>query len=335
MKIAMYDMEPWERETFQPLEAEHDIAYVEDELTTDTAGDHTDAEILSTFIYSDLSEDVLTRFPDLKLIVVRSTGVDHVATDWCERNGVAVANVPAYGENTVAEHTFAMLLAISHRMVDAVDRTRRGDFSNHGLQGFDLAGKTIGIIGTGNIGLHTCRMAKGFGMDVIAFDIRKNEDAARDIGFRYAEMDEVLARADVVSLHVPGSPKTRDLIGREQFARMKDGVVLLNTARGTVVNIEALSEALLSGKVRAAGLDVLPEEPTIREEAETLRTVFTKEHDMTKLLAGHALLRLNNVIITPHNAFNTREAVQRILDTTRENIEGFIAGTPKNVVAGG
>ncbi|EKV32293.1 D-lactate dehydrogenase [Caenispirillum salinarum AK4] len=334
MKIVVYDVETWERESFKPLEADHDVVYREDSLSADTVGENADADIVSGFIYSDFSADTLSKMENLKLVVTRSTGVDHVATDWCDENGVKVAYVPGYGENTVAEHTFALLLAVSHRLIEAADRTRKGDFTNQGLTGFDLCGKTIGIIGTGNIGVHTCRIAKGFGMEVLAFDIQKNEDAARDIGFEYCAMEDLLQRSDVVSLHVPGTPKTKDLIGKEQFDRMKDGVVLINTARGTVVNAEALSEALLSGKVAGAGLDVLPEEPVIREEAETLRSVFTQEHDLSKLLAGHALLRLNNVVITPHNAFNTREAVQRILDTTRENIEGFIAGKPQNLANG-
>ncbi|TVR81817.1 MAG: hydroxyacid dehydrogenase [Rhodospirillales bacterium] len=332
MRIAAFEMEPWECESFESLFEKHDVRFEDGPLTAETAADQADAEVISTFIYSDLSAPVLERFQNLKLIATRSTGFDHIDTEYCSEHGIKIANVPTYGENTVAEHVFALLLAISHHLIEAADRTRRGDFSQKGLCGFDLMGKTLGVIGTGNIGLHAIRIAKGFGMDVVAFDIKKNEAAARDIRFAYLDMEEVLARGDVITLHVPGSPKTAGLIGKAQFDAMKDGAVLINTARGPVVDIRAMLEALASGRLAAAGLDVLPEEPLIREEAELLRSAFKEKHNMETLLADHILLRLKNVIITPHSAFNTKEAVRRILDTTRDNIEFFVAENPQNLV---
>jgi len=333
MKIVILEVEPWERETFGDLARDHDVAFEDDILTAEAAERHKDAEVVSTFIYSRLDRSVLEKLRGLKLIATRSTGFDHIDTDYCRERGIRVANVPTYGENTVAEHVFALLLAISHRLIEAADRTRRGDFSQTGLQGFDLQGRTLGIVGTGSIGRHTARIARGFGMDVLAFDVQPQEDAARDIGFRYVGMDELLANSDVVSLHVPGSPKTKHLIADDRFAQMKRGAVLINTARGPVVDVHALLRALADGRVAAAGLDVLPEEPVIREEAELLRSMFTREHNLETLLADHVLLRLRNVVITPHSAFNTREAVQRILDTTRDNITAFVTGQERNVVA--
>jgi D-lactate dehydrogenase len=170
-------------------------------------------------------------------------------------------------------------------------------------------------------------------MDVLAFDVRPDQDAAAALGFRYAGLQEVLASSDVVTLHVPGNEKTRHMISYEQFDRMKDGVVLINTSRGQVIHNRALVRALAEGKVAAAGLDVLPEEPVIREEAELLRSVYQREHNMENLLADHVLLRVRNVIVTPHSAFKTREAIQRILDTTVDNIRAFIDGEPSNAVA--
>jgi len=146
-------------------------------------------------------------------------------------------------------------------------------------------------------------------------------------------MEEVLANADIVTLHVPANPKTHHLISTEQFEQMQDGVILINTSRGAVLDVDALVAALAEGKVAAAGLDVLPEEPVMREEAELLRSVYHKEHNLETLLADHVLLRLRNVYITPHSAFNTREAVQRILETTVGNIEAFIQDEPQNIVA--
>ncbi len=332
MKIAIFEVEAWERATFADLEDEHEVVYHEETLSAGNAADVADAEILSAFIYSEMDRSVLDKFERLKLIATRSTGFDHIAMEHCNEHGIKVANVPTYGENTVAEHVFALLGAISHNIVDAADRTRRGDFSQQGLQGFDLKGKTIGVIGTGHIGAHAAKIARGYDMDVVAFDVNPKDEIAEEIGFRYAGMDELLATADIVTLHVPGSEKTKHLISDAEFDRMKDGVVLINTARGSVVDVDALLRALGSGKVRAAGLDVLPEEPTVREEAELLRSWFDRKHNLDTLLADHILLRLKNVIITPHSAFNTREAVQRILDTTHENIAGFARGAPVNIV---
>lgn len=332
MKIALFEVEDWERGAFAELEADHEVLFHHEALDVDTIGEAADADVISTFIYSKLNRSVLEQCKNLKLITTRSTGFDHVDVDYCKERNISIANVPVYGENTVAEHVFALLGAISHHLVEAVDRTRRGDFSQQGLTGFDLQGKTIGIVGTGNIGRIAARIARGYDMNVLAFDVAPDEDAARELGFQYVDMDDLLARSDIVTLHMPGNEKTKDLISGDEFAKMKDGVVLINTARGSIVNVQALLRALSTGKVRAAGLDVLPEEPVIREEAEVLRSYFHKEHNLDTLLANHILLRMKNVIITPHSAFNTREAVQRILDTTHENIVAFARGEPLNIV---
>jgi D-lactate dehydrogenase len=333
MKIVIFEIEPWEREAFEDLQIEHDIVFESSKLNAETALKHPDAEIISTFVYSSLDAEVLQKLPQLKMIATRSTGFDHIHLETCAEHGIKVTNVPSYGEATVAEHVFALLLAISHHLIDAVNRTRRGDFSQVGLRGFDLIGRTLGIIGTGHIGRHAARIARGFGMDVIAYDIEPDEAAAREIGFRYRDFDEVLRRADVVSLHVPATEATRHMIAAREFELMKDGAILINTARGSIVDVRSLIGALSTGRIAAAGLDVLPEEPVIREEAELLRSAFSHEHDLESLLADHILLRLRNVLITPHSAFNTREAVHRILDTTRANIDAFIAARPQNLVS--
>ncbi|MFP4120264.1 hydroxyacid dehydrogenase [Coleofasciculus sp.] len=333
MKIIAFNVEDWERDIFQKLSPFHQVECVNQSLTTDNVSHYADADIISTFIYSDLSADVLKQFNNLQMIATRSTGFDHIDTDYCQEHGIKVCNVPTYGENTVAEHVFALLLALSHNLIEATDRTRKGDFSQVGLQGFDLRGKTLGVVGTGNIGECVIEIAKGFRMEVVAFDVKPKEELASRLGFRYAEMKEVLSSADVVTLHVPANPKTHHLISTEQFDAMKEGVILINTSRGSIVDINALLQALAEGKVAAAGLDVLPEEPVMREEAELLRSVYGKQHDLETLLADHVLLRLRNVIVTPHSAFNTKEAVQRIIDTTVENIVTFADGNPQNVVA--
>jgi D-lactate dehydrogenase len=333
MKIVVFESEPRETSVFDRLKPDHDVTLVEESLRAANVGYYADAEIISTFIYSKLGRDVLDQLPSLRLIATRSTGFEHIDLFYCAERGITVCNVPTYGENTVAEHVFALLLAVSHRLLEAVDKARRGPFSPKGLEGFDLQGKTLGVIGTGNIGWHVIRIAKGFGMKVVAFDVRRDPDLAETLGFRYASFDELLTGADVITLHAPATPDTQDMLSDSAFARMKHGVIVINTARGSLIDSGALIQALHSGKVAGAGLDVLPDEPLIREEAELIGGIFRDQHDLRDLVANHVLLRMPNVVVTPHSAFNTREAVARIVETTVANISAFIDGRPQNVVA--
>jgi D-lactate dehydrogenase len=334
MKIVVFEAEPREAPVFEELRDQHELVFVDSPLRNENVAQHADAEVVSTFIYSELDRGVLEKLPSLKLIATRSTGFDHIDTDYCRARGITVSNVPSYGENTVAEHVFALLLAISHRLPEAIDRAQRGHFSPEGLQGFDLAGKTIGVVGTGNIGRHVIRIANGFQMDVVAFDVRLDPTLAGALGFRYVDLEDLFAVSDVITLHVPSLPEIRHILSSRAFARMKDGVVVINTARGDLIDTRALIQALTSGKVAAAGLDVLPDEPLIREEAELICSFFCDQRDLRNLVANHVLLRMRNVIVTPHSAFNTREAVARIVETTVENIGAYLAGAARNVVAG-
>jgi D-lactate dehydrogenase len=333
MRIAVFEIEPREAPIFERLGSPHDVRLVREALQVGNADAFSEAEAISTFIYSKLDRSVLERLLSLKLIATRSTGFDHIDTAYCDQHGITVCNVPTYGDNTVAEHVFALLLALSHRLIEAVERARTGHFSPEGLQGFDLEGKTIGVIGAGNIGRHVIRIAKGFGMEVVAFDMRPEEAFAEALGFRYVSFEELLSASDVITLHVPSSPQTHHLLSSDAFASMKEGVVIINTARGEVIDTRALIQGLTSGKVAGAGLDVLPDEPLIREEAELICSIYCDQHDLRNLVADHVLLRLRNVVVTPHSAFNTREAVARIVETTVANIEAFARGEPQNVVS--
>jgi D-lactate dehydrogenase len=334
VKIVVFEAEHREVAAFEALAGSHELAVTEKPLRSDNAAEFADADVVSTFVYSAPDRPALEQLLQLKLVATRSTGFDHIDTAYCAAHRVTVSNVPSYGENTVAEHVFALLLALSHRLPEAIERAQRGHFSPEGLQGFDLAGKVLGVIGTGSIGRHVVRIAKGFGMEVVAVDIVEDARFARSADFRYVALDELWRLADVITLHVPSLPETRRLLSPQAFARMKDGVVIINTARGDLIDTRALIQALTSGKVAAAGLDVLPDEPMIREEAELICSFFCDQYDLRNLVANHVLLRMPNVIVTPHSAFNTREAVDRIVSTTVENIRGFLAGTPQNVVAG-
>lgn len=335
MKVVGFELEDWEKDTFKRLEDKNELVLTEKAVSEKLDSQYQDADIISTFIYSDLGEKGLEQFRNLKFIATRSTGFDHIDLGYCRKNKIAISNVPRYGQNTVAEHTFALIHAISRHIPEAVDRTRRGNFSQDGLQGFDLKGKTLGVIGTGDIGINVIRIAIGYEMKLLAFDVRPDWRAASRLGFSYTDMDNLLSESDIITLHVPGIKNTRDLISGPQFERMKRGVILINTARGFVVNIQALLKAISEGKVAAAGLDVLPDEPIIREEAELLRYAYTNKKNLQTLYADHMLTHLPNVIITPHIAFNTREAVERLLNTSVDNILSFIQGRPQNLVGKG
>ncbi|MDT8271747.1 MAG: hydroxyacid dehydrogenase [Desulfomonilia bacterium] len=332
MKITIFETEPWEQDIYRKLGADHEVVFLTESLGQQNAGDHRDTDIVSTFIYSSLDEAVLKQLPSLKLIATRSTGYDHIDIEYCSEHDIQIANVPSYGTCPVAEHVFGLILVISHNLNEAINRTRRGEFSLAGLKGFDLHGRVLGVVGTGSIGTCVIRIARGFGMEVHAFDVNPDEALSSELGFTYSPLNTLLGSSDIVTLHVPANKHTRHLISEEQFGQMKDGSILINTSRGTIVDVQALIQALATGKIAAAGLDVLPDEPVIREEAELLRSVFQKKYDLETLLADHILLRLRNVYITPHSAFYTQEALLDILNTTLDNIQAFVQGSPQNVV---
>ncbi|HEX8993941.1 MAG TPA: NAD(P)-dependent oxidoreductase [Candidatus Paceibacterota bacterium] len=334
MKIVYFAQEGWEEEFVKGKLQESEVRVV-----VGTMQDHADladaeAEVLSVFVNSHVGATELDRFPNLKLIATRSTGFDHIDLAEAKKRNIAVTSVPSYGVNTVAEFAFALILALSRRICESHERVSEdGSFSQEGLEGFDLAGKTLGLVGCGNIGIHTARIAKGFGMDVIVFDVRRDEELARSVGFEYAELDDLLSRSDIISLHVPYNPHTHHLINMNNIARIKRGAYLINTARGAVVETDAIVKALEGGILAGAGLDVLEEEGEMGEEEKLLVGPHPSEAELRTVLENHYLMKHPRVIITPHVAFDTREAIERILTTTVENIVAWKSGKPQNVVA--
>ena len=311
----------------------HKLIFVEEHLSAETAAKAKGCKAIAIFIYSEIDKEVIEKLPELKLIATMSTGFDHIDLAAAKERKIVISNVPTYGENTVAEHTFALILALSRKTVESVDRTRQGDFTLKGLRGFDLKGKTIGVVGTGHIGLHVIRIAKGFEMNVFAYDVKKDPPAAKKLGFKYVDLETLLKDSDIITLHCPYNKATHHLINGINIAKIKKGAVLINTARGGLVETHALLKALKDGTIAAAGLDVLEEECNIKEEKQLLTKGFAKECDLKTMLENHMLLNQKNVIITPHNAFNSREALLRILNTTVENINAFAKKKPINVVA--
>lgn len=332
MKAAFLEIKDWEREYLKKRLPEVECFFSEKQLAPELMPELRECAVLSPFIYSQVSADVVAALPSLKLVATRSTGFDHVDVAACGARGVAVANVPSYGENTVAEHTFALMLALSRKIHQSYMRVTRGDFSLDGLTGFDLKEKTLGVVGAGKIGLHVIKIGRGFGMRVLAYDTFRNSFLRELMGFEYVEMDELLATSDIVTLHMPYSAAAHHFMDREKFRKMKRGALFINTARGRLVDTEALLEALESGQVGGAGLDVVEGEELIQEEEQLLDIKTQTLEKLQAVVRTHVLFRHENVIFTPHNAFNSREALERILDTTIENIRAFAGARPTNLV---
>lgn len=332
MKIAILELQPWEEKYLRErVDGAHEIVALPGVLEDKHLATIADAEIVSPFIYSKLTAERLGKLQKLRMIATRSTGFDHIDMAECARRGITVCNVPFYGENTVAEHTFALILALSRKVHEAFVRVRAGNYSLEGLRGFDLKDKTIGVVGAGRIGLHVIRIARGFGMKVLAFDVKRDNFWAEVLGFEYAELNDLLARSDIITLHAPYNHHTHHLINTENIHKIKRGAILINTARGGLVNTDALLKGLDDGILAGAGLDVLEGEEAIYEESALLGDA-TNPEKLRTAIQNHVILKKPNVVFTPHNAFNSQEALERILDTTAENIVAFAAGAAKNVV---
>ncbi len=328
-KIIFFEVADWEQKYLKERLSNLDLNFYGSEEKIQ----NPDAEILCNFIHLRVDKEILSQFPKVKYITTRSTGYDHINVKDCQERGVQVSNVPTYGENTVAEFTFTLILALSRKLYQSVKRVKeQGLFSYEGLSGFDLMGKTLGVVGAGHIGIFVIKIAKGFGMKVLAYDPHPKVELAQEYGFEYADLDTVLQNSDIVTLHVPYMPATHHLINEERLQKMKPGALLINTARGGLVETESLIKALRSGHLAGAGLDVIEEEGFITEEKDLLLSGHPNEHQLKIALADHELMQMENVLVTPHNAFNTQEAEIRILDTTVANIQAYVKGTPINLV---
>lgn len=272
-----------------------------------------DAEIVSTFIYSPWPRATLQKLPSLRLLCTRSVGFDHVDLAACAAQGVTVCNVPDYGSHVIAEHVFALLLGTLRHIHEGAARTEHGRFDYHGLRGIALRGKTIGIVGTGKIGQRVARIAHGFGMHILGTDICRTLDLEETYGLRYVPLEELLAQSDVISLHLPALDATRHVIDARAFATMKDGVILVNTARGELIDSAALLDALRAEKVRHALLDVLEHERNFAE--------------------NKALLTHPAVVATPHIAFYADDSMRNMYGDCFQSIREFLSGrAPEHAV---
>ena len=333
MKIAFFETEKWEESCLKDKLSGHEVDFYEGKIDKHNIPEKKDYDILSVFTDCEVDNEVIASFPSLKFISTRSTGYDHIDLSTASSKNIIVSNVPAYGENTVAEFAFGLILTLSRKIFKSYDRIKEtGSFDLEGLQGFDLQGKTLGVVGTGRIGKHAIKIAKGFGMDVVATDAYPDEKFATEMGVRYMPFEELLDQSDIITFHVPELPETFHMLNMKNIHLIKRGALVINTARGKVIETAAIVKALHEGIIGGAGLDVLEEEGPTKDDREFLLKGRAKEHNLETILHNHLLIDMDNVVITPHNAFNTQEALFRILDTTISNIDSFVRGTPQNEV---
>jgi len=329
MRTILFSSQNYDRESFlgAQLPAGIELQFQAARLSLDTAALAERHEVVCAFINDDLSAPVLEQLAagGTRLIALRSAGYNHVNLSAAQRLGLDVVRVPAYSPHAVAEHAVALILALNRRLHRAYNRTREGDFTLHGLTGFDLVGKTVGIVGTGQIGATFARIMAGFGCQLLAYDPFPNP-AVEALGARYLDLPELLAQSQIISLHCPLTEDSRYLINQQSLAHMQPGAMLINTGRGGLVDTPALIEALKSGQLGYLGLDVYEEEAQLFFED---RSDLPLQDDVLA-----RLLTFPNVIVTAHQAFLTREALAAIAETTLHNIASWATGQPQNRVHG-
>lgn len=324
MNITLFGTQPYDRESFERARAgyDFDISYHRSHLNANNVALAHGADAVCIFVNDTADATTIRRLSelDVKLVALRCAGFNNVDLKAAAQYGIPVVRVPAYSPHAVAEHAVALMLSLNRKIHRAYWRTRDGNFSLHGLLGFDMYRKTAGIVGTGKIARSLIAILKGFGMEVVAYDIYPDEAYAAEAGFSYVSLKELYRRSDIISLHCPLTEKTRYMINTPAISLMKPGVMLINTGRGQLIHTEALIEGLKQKRIGAAGLDVYEEEAG-----------YFYQDTSDRIMGDDVLARLlsfNNVIVTSHQGFFTREALDNIAQTTLKNIYRFANGLP-------
>lgn len=328
MKIAIFEHEPWMEEHIKNLLPEHDLVFTDQPLTDKNVADFQDVAGISVFVYSKVTSEVIESLPNLKLITARSTGYDHIDLAAAARQNIAVANVPHYGSITVAEHTWSLILSLSRKIFQSYERTERADFDLIGLRGMDLSGKTLGLVGLGEIGQRVALMSKGFNMKLRVFNRSKDQSFLDQFenAVYVDRVEDIFSHSDVISFHVPLSPDTHHLLNVHNYQILKPGCLIINTARGQVIETKALLKGLQENIINGAGLDVLESEVIIKDQQKINPDELPNEQELSEAFMDHMLIGMNNVIITPHNAFNSNESIKKLLDNNINNIKNFFDG---------
>lgn len=321
MNVAVFSTKPYDRRTLDLANANGDLifTYLEPRLRADTALMAEGFPAVCAFVNDEIDRDTLSTLTEggTKLIALRSAGFNNVDLDAARELGIAVVRVPAYSPNSVAEHTVGLMLALNRKLHRAYNRVREGNFALDGLVGFDMVGKTVGIVGTGKIGMAVCQILRGFGCRIVGYDSYPSPDASES-GVEYMDMDDLYRAADIITLHLPLTPDTHHMINDEALAQMKPGVMLINTSRGALLDTSAVIRGLKSGQIGYLGLDVYEEEEDIFFQ--DLSSFILQDDVFARLLT------FPNVLITGHQAFFTQEALDAIAETTVGNIIAFARG---------
>lgn len=293
--------------------------------------EYNQAQVISVFTPSHIDAVLLSHLPKLKYVAARSTGVDNIDAKACKKLGIAIGNVPGYGQTTVAEYALLLMLMLARKMPSVQEAVRAGHIAYKKLTGFTLHGKTLGIIGTGKIGMSVASIARSMGMHVVAYDPYPNNEMAQKYSFSYVSLRDLFKGADVITLHSPLTPETKHLINEKTLKIMKDSAILINTARGELVDTMALIEALKNKQLAGAALDVIEGERTM--DLATESELFLANNKVSYEIAEIDILsKMQNVILSPHNAYNSNEALNFIRKTTALNIQGFLSGKLLNKV---
>jgi D-lactate dehydrogenase len=322
MQIAVFSTKPYDREHIEAANKAHGhgLTFLEAHLTPDTAVLAANVPCVCAFVGDHLDREVLEILAGggTRLIALRSAGFNHVDLEAADALGMTVCRVPAYSPHAVAEHAAGLILTLNRKFHRAYARVREANFSLHGLMGFDLYGRTVGVVGTGRIGAVFARIMHGFGCALVGYDVAPNPECEA-LGMRYADLDNLFRAADIVSLHCPLTPDTHHLVDRRRLALMKSGAMLINTGRGALIDTRAVIAALKTGHLGHLGLDVYEEEEDLFFEDRSLTVV--KDDVFMRLLT------FPNVVVTAHQGFFTREALYAIAETTLANVTAFERGT--------
>ncbi len=329
--VRLFSSKPYDHAGFDGANADHghSLTYLETRLGPDTVDLAAGAPAVCVFVNDVVSEPVLEALAagGTRIVALRCAGFNNVDLDAAERLGITVVRVPAYSPNAVAEHTLALILSLNRRIHRAHNRVRDGNFALDGLVGFDLAGKTAGVVGTGKIGMIVARLLWHLRCRVLAVDVQQDQHLV-DLGVEYVELDQLMAESDIISLNCPLTPDTHHMIDAESIATMRDGVMIVNTGRGALIDTEAVIQGLKSGRIGSIALDVYEEEGALFFE--------DRSHEIIDDDVFARLLTFHNVLITAHQAFLTREALDAIATTTLGNISAVLAGEAcPNVVTPG
>lgn len=335
MKIVYFDVEDYEINYLREKNEGVYEYYLEQCSLNDLSPvnpEYCDADVISVFTTSRVNRNVLEQFPNLKLITLRSVGYNHIDTKYCKDHNIIVENSPNYGNITVAEFALALLLDVCRKVTFSYTEYKNMKVCPNSLIGGELCGKTIGIVGLGAIGKEFARIAHGLNMKILAYDKFEREEMKALYDIAYTSFDKLLKESDFISIHAPLTKDNYHMFNEESFKKMKNTAIIINTGRGELIDIQALYNALITKEIAGAGLDVLENEETISDLDYMTGINRMDKLTLQQTIINTRLFQLDNVIITPHTAYNTREAIQRILSTTMDNIKKFTMGEIQNTV---